>query len=302
MKKPVIVFFCIMLAFAIFLPLFLLSSPWIAMDSGTNSSLKAIWGMSPSDIFAVGDGGTILYYNGSTWVKMDSTTSNSLEGIWGSNSSDVFVVGQYGTILHYDGSIWTEMTSNTTISLHDIWGSSYNDIYAVGDAGTILHYDGNWSTTTQNLTDKCLWGIGGSSPTSVAAVGLDATLYYNGSEWSTLPHGVKQCFFSVWVSSSDIFIAGYVSHVDKTPGCILHYNDSVLVSDRIFSNVAWFCDIWGTSSVDIFAVGTRGILHYDGNDWSEMNCGTKVQLNGVWGTASDVYAVGVGGTILHYSR
>jgi hypothetical protein len=61
-------------------------------------------------------------------------------------------------------------------------------------------------------------------------------------------------------------------------------------------------DVWGTSSSDVYAVGYGGtILHYDGAGWSEMTSGTSAALRGVWGTSSsDVYAVGNSGTILHF--
>jgi hypothetical protein len=61
--------------------------------------------------------------------------------------------------------------------------------------------------------------------------------------------------------------------------------------------------IWGSSSSDVFAVGSEGtILHYDGINWSVMASGTNNQLNDVWGTSpSDVFAVGDKGTILHYN-
>jgi hypothetical protein len=35
---------------------------------------------------------------------MPSGTTNILLGVWGSSSSDVFAVGDKGTILHYDGT------------------------------------------------------------------------------------------------------------------------------------------------------------------------------------------------------
>jgi len=61
--------------------------------------------------------------------------------------------------------------------------------------------------------------------------------------------------------------------------------------------------VWGTSASDVFAVGANGtILHYDGNDWSSMASGTTNNLNGVWGSSANyVFAVGANGTILHYN-
>jgi len=48
-------------------------------------------------------------------------------------------------------------------------------------------------------------------------------------------------------------------------------------------------------------VGT--ILHYDGTTWSTMTSGTGWNLSGVWGTSSgDVYAVGSYGIILRGTR
>jgi hypothetical protein len=60
--------------------------------------------------------------------------------------------------------------------------------------------------------------------------------------------------------------------------------------------------VWGSSGSDVFAVGGGGtILHYNGFIWSSMASGTTNGLRDVWGSSeSDVFAVGEGGTILHY--
>lgn len=60
--------------------------------------------------------------------------------------------------------------------------------------------------------------------------------------------------------------------------------------------------IWGSSGSDVFAVGAGGtILHYNGSGWTAMSSGTANHLYGVWGSsASDVFAVGASGTVLHY--
>jgi hypothetical protein len=101
-----------------------------------------IWGSSGSDVFAVGEYGTILHYDGTSWSSMVSGTTNHLTGVWGSSGNDVFAMGEYGVILHYDGSSWSFMEIDTTYNLNGVWGSSGSDVFAVGYAGTIFHYDG----------------------------------------------------------------------------------------------------------------------------------------------------------------
>ncbi|MBI5480726.1 MAG: hypothetical protein HY906_17845, partial [Deltaproteobacteria bacterium] len=112
------------------------------MTSGTTQWLSGVWGSSATDVFAVGEWGTILHYNGSAWSPMASGTTRWLYGVWGSSATDVFAVGSGGTILHYNGSAWSPMTSGTTQNLWGVWGSSATDVFAVGSAGTILQLSG----------------------------------------------------------------------------------------------------------------------------------------------------------------
>jgi len=60
---------------------------------------------------------------------------------------------------------------------------------------------------------------------------------------------------------------------------------------------------WGSSGSDVFAVGLNGtILHYNGSAWISMTSGTTEDLTDVWGSSgSDVFAMGFNGTILHYN-
>lgn len=76
--------------------------------------------------------GTALAAGEKEFVPMKSPTTESIRGVWGFSANDVYAVGEGGIILHYDGSNWTEMTSNTTATLQAIWGTSNTDLYAVG--------------------------------------------------------------------------------------------------------------------------------------------------------------------------
>ncbi|GAI93072.1 unnamed protein product, partial [marine sediment metagenome] len=75
------------------------------------------------------------------WSEMDvGTLSENLYGVWGTSSLDVYAVGDKGTLLHYDGNAWSQVESSTGNSLEGIWGSQPFDIYAVGSKGAIVHY------------------------------------------------------------------------------------------------------------------------------------------------------------------
>ena len=55
------------------------ASGWTTMGDGNEK--MAVWGTSSNDVFAVGDSGTILRYNGSAWSAMTSGTTECLNGI-----------------------------------------------------------------------------------------------------------------------------------------------------------------------------------------------------------------------------
>ncbi|MDD8018733.1 MAG: hypothetical protein PHP42_10205 [Bacteroidota bacterium] len=55
--------------------------------------------------------------------------------------------------------------------------------------------------------------------------------------------------------------------------------------------------IWGTSSRNLYFVGTGGtIIHYDGSTWTTQSSGTTIDLRDVWGTpdGKTVWACGYG--------
>lgn len=111
---------------------------WLPMESGTMEDLFALWGSSGTNVFAAGDRGTVLHYDGSSWTPLDSGTEKNLRGIWGSSAANVFAVGFDGTILRYDGSSWSDLDSGIETVLLGIWGSSGTEVFAVGIFGTIL--------------------------------------------------------------------------------------------------------------------------------------------------------------------
>ncbi|MFH2091854.1 MAG: Ig-like domain-containing protein [Pseudomonadota bacterium] len=68
-----------------------------------------------------------------------------LRSIWGTSKNNIYAVGDNGTILHFDGSGWSVVDSGKTFTLHAVWGAS-DTIYASGDYGIFIRYtDKSWS-------------------------------------------------------------------------------------------------------------------------------------------------------------
>jgi hypothetical protein len=99
--------------------------------------LRAIWGSDASNVWAVGDAGTILKWDGTAWSQQYSGTASSLYGVWGSDASNIWAVGDAGTILKWNGAAWSPQSSGTANILYSVWGSDASNIWAVGNAGTI---------------------------------------------------------------------------------------------------------------------------------------------------------------------
>ena len=116
------------------------------MAGGTIEHLHGVWGGSGTDVFAVGDNGTVIHYDGINWSAMAGGTTRNLMDVWGSSGTDIFAVGNMGTILNYDGITWSDMGQDSKEQYRGVWSSSGSDVFVSGGSGSILHYNGStWS-------------------------------------------------------------------------------------------------------------------------------------------------------------
>lgn len=299
---------------------------WVghADTSGTASpsdeTMQGIWGSSASDIFVVGDYGTILHYNGGSWSVQSSGTTRDLKCVWGSASNNVYTAGYRRTVRSYNGSAWSSSDAGGTSypTLYGIWGSASNNVFAVGGSSLIRKYTSSWATQTRSDgRTETLRGVWGSSATDAWIVGdryKSGTPYYytllhttnGGTSWtnvgSTKTGG--QNLNGIWGSSAnDIFAVG-------AGGTILHCNNgtggAAAWTAMTSGTTEALYGVWGTAANDVYAVGASGtILHYDGISWSAMTSDSERNLYGAWGTSSsNVYVVGEStgkaSTILHW--
>lgn len=338
---------------------------WAARTQPTGADLNAVWGTSTSNVFAVGDGGTTVHFDGDSWRLMESGTSADLLDVWGWSGDKVWAVGRAGTILRSDGSGWTPVESGTTADLSAVWGPSPHDVYAVGDG--ILHYDGTgWRTVvaTGHFTD--IWGadsgemmvtevvfeswedpfyrhaavhrfdgaelqpmairfppdpdghemesgllaLHGTSAEHVVAVGYGYPVWgghrypymieYDGTDWSLVESGDSlEVLNGVWLATAETgYAVGKILRPRTSGSQILAASGSVWDRVRVRLHVG-LRGVWGTGS-DVFAVGEEGaILRNEGSGWRVVHAPLP-PVQAVWGAVDDtVVAVGVG-AVLHY--
>lgn len=56
----------------------------------------------------------------------------SLSGLWGSDANSIWAVGDAGLILKWNGTSWDAQSSPATANLYSIWGSDANNVWAIG--------------------------------------------------------------------------------------------------------------------------------------------------------------------------
>jgi hypothetical protein len=203
-------------------------------------TLRKVWGSAPTDVWAVGDRGAIVHWDGSSWRKSPSGTPRWLTAVFGRSRTEVWAAGEDGTLLRGDGSTWQPVDSGTTEWIADLWGSAGDDLWAVDVKGGITHYDGaSWQLVARNGDDgyKALWG---SSRTDVWVAGGCADhgsclRHFDGQSWTPYP----------------------------LPGIPLTELDA----------------LWGRGPADVWAAGTAGaagagvLLHFDGTGWRDTLTG-----------------------------
>jgi hypothetical protein len=106
-----------------------------------------------------------------TYYVFPKDSAGFLHSSWGTSYNDMYAVGDGGTILHFDGGSWTKMASGTTGDLHSIWGTSDQNIWAAGyndtkGTVTIVHYHGTSWQVIDNSTLPGQIGSGGDGVTT----------------------------------------------------------------------------------------------------------------------------------------
>lgn len=145
------------------------------LDRNSTALLK-VWGTSPISVFAVGQSGVILSFDGNVWSQVPSGTTEDLVTLWGSGPDHLVVVGgrSNGVVGVYDGTDWTtESRAGELVGLNGVFVTPSGESHVVGLLGTVARIDPNGIDITIESTPTALTlhGVWGDGAGRVYAVG-----------------------------------------------------------------------------------------------------------------------------------
>ena len=116
---------------------------WTSTGTGKTANYRGVGGASSADIWAVGDLGSAVHWDGSEWNDAESGTTNSLNAIFVDATDSVLAVGNAGTALKYDGFDWAVLPTDNNQNLYAVHGVSGQNAWAGGDGGVVMQYKEN---------------------------------------------------------------------------------------------------------------------------------------------------------------
>jgi hypothetical protein len=270
---------------------------WCQETSPTTARLHGVWAASATDVFAVGDSGTILRRVNGTWTRMTSPTTNNLRGVWGLSSSNVWACGVaasgVGTVVHFNGTSWSSV-SGTTTDLESVWAASATDVWFTG-SGVVLRWNGSKFSTAASFSGPLL-SISGTGSSDVWVTGENTNVHHwNGSTWTTLTPGVgTTSFLSVLaVAANDDWVSDFEPGEETA-----HWNGSTWTV--VAASAGGWNGMSALSSTDIWGTGGSHVGHWNGTAWSsETPPGTSPVLWSVTTRPGNAWIVGNSGLIGH---
>jgi hypothetical protein len=304
-------------------------SGWYAEESPVDEDLLAVWGRSETDVFAVGENGTVLHRQDGRWRKLDSGTSSTLRGIWGVDDDLVLVAGEDCTALKLkvdqeenDQADFSVLEVSTCTDFWDLDGRSREEALLVGQ-GRMQVFRDNQVVNTPNCGGRML-GVSLFDAQEIIVVGDSGTVCHSqGDSWQEyqlsmcLGESVEgQCqgeqmypiLWDVWIGAQNqgAVVGNFGGFWLYPPEQMDNWQPMETKVDSELFGVHGYVEQGEIESrTVIYAVGSYGsVFRYKNGKLVSENSHTNEHLYGVWASedGDHVYAVGAKGTIVHYVK
>jgi hypothetical protein len=292
----------------------------ITANAAGATALYGISGIASNAIWAVGDKGVIIRWNGTRWIPQTSGTGVTLNAVWASAVDDVMAVGYAGRASHYNGANWstsidpTMAVPGSELSFTAVGGNRLKGLlWSADNAANVSFWkpfaptdrSGGWTYYGSAVTADSIWGVFTDNDATSYFVGNQGKIYRDLASYTDFSQaldfnssGKTESLYAVWGDrgTKQFWAVGHA-------GTILHWNTTTFVDESVSAIALW--GICGSSEgiVDLWVVGSQGyVAHNTGAGWIPQTPPTDETLFGVYCTPTDVFAVTEKGAILHKKR
>jgi hypothetical protein len=175
-----------------------------------NAALYAIAANGPSDLWAVGELGLTLHFDGQRWDARWAPERHTLRAL-SAAGTEVWAAGDEGTLLHLVNQSWRaeplpELPDGA--QLRGVWAEADGRVWVVGDGGLLRERSGGaWSSVevAGGAALNAVWSDG----TDVWAVGAAGTVLRKGADgWARVDAGTARDLTSVAGRGGEVWVAG----------------------------------------------------------------------------------------------
>jgi hypothetical protein len=187
---------------------------WMFCQRVPGVTLRAIWGAADTDVWTVGDGGTVLRWDGLDWsaiTGVGTPAPGNVYDVWGSSATSVWIVGNDGLVRRFDGTAWHVEDADARYRLRSVWGTPSGVLRVVGAAtlppvfgingeeAVILRQGSGGSWTREGVfaeergaaellrisgaSETDIWAVGEKFP-SGAAASFAFAAHFDGTAWT----------------------------------------------------------------------------------------------------------------------
>lgn len=200
-----------------------------------NATIEKLWGSTSSNLWGVGNVGTIVWYDGSTWQAQQSGTSINLTDVSGNaDGSKVWAAGYQSdlsrsVVLEYNGQQWRTIrdipaslprySDSLSGVLTSVWAYSKRYIVAASSAGMYWLQEGSHGEARATwLPDPFSVGfflrVRGSNRNNAFVVGqFGMVAHFNGVSWFLYPQFFNfsgyPILYGVSVTERSVMAVGY---------------------------------------------------------------------------------------------
>lgn len=276
------------------------ASGWTTMPSGTTRDIRTVSAWSASDVWAAGDGRTVLRLVNGAWQRAPEIPGAATDcaGIFVRGPRDVLVScfeSGYGwAIYRWDGNGWSRMETEYRQRQWSFFLVE-SALFAVGEEGMVMRLDGaTWRIDSPSVGESRMTG-GYGDRNGAIVVGWHGVSYARrNGRWELVSS--TPSYRSIWGDASGLLVGVGIQ------GAIDRFDGTRWTSMRAAGGQG-LLSVWGASPNAIYATGFAGtLLRYNGVSWQTLPSPTTAGIPSVWGARADsVWAVTYNGEILFYN-